>query len=306
MTKRRGGDVAASVRQRLLNFAHAHGEDFQAVLVRYAIERLLYRLSQSEFRDRFILKGAMLFSLWTERPHRPTWDLDLLGTGDSEKSGLLKVFRKILVLPVADDGLTFATEGLRAEDIRKGAEYRGVRVLVTTQLGTARIPLQIDIGFGDAVTPAAREQDFPVMLDHAAPRLRVYPRESVVSEKFQAMVTLELDNSRMKDFYDVWELANRFAFEEEPLRQAMAATFERRHTPLPAAVPPALTSDFYDRPIKRSQWKAFLRRSGHQDVALELMDVVQLLHAFLLPPAHALLEGALTTRDWAPGGPWRP
>lgn len=244
MTKEKPRNLAASVRQRLMNLARAQNEDFQLVLTRYALERLLYRLSQSEHRDVFVLKGAMLFQLWGDQPHRPTRDLDLLGRGDNSIPRFERIFREVCELAVQDDGLVFNAESVRGDTIKEDQEYEGLRLKLDCHLENARIPIQIDIGFGDVVTPAATEVTYPVLLDFPAPVLPAYSRESVVAEKFQAMVMLGIANSRMKDFYDLWMLARQFKFQGPVLCQAIQATFERRRAPVPADVPVALSAEF--------------------------------------------------------------
>ena len=244
MTKQKPRNLAASVRQRLMNVARSQKEDFQLILTRYALERLLYRLSQSEYRDVFVLKGAMLFQLWGDQPHRPTRDLDLLGRGENSIPRFERIFREVCDLAVEEDGLVFNAQSVRGETIKEDQEYEGLRLTLDCRLENARIPIQIDIGFGDVVTPAASELTYPVLLDFPAPVLAVYSRESVVAEKFQAMVMLGIANSRMKDFFDLWVLARQFEFQGPMLCQAIRATFERRRTPVPAEVPLALSAEF--------------------------------------------------------------
>ncbi len=228
---RKPRDIAASVRQRLLNLSRDRKEEFQAVLTRYGLERLTYRLARSPHGDEFVLKGAMLFTLWTGEPHRATWDLDLLGRGTIEVARLAKVFREVCEVAVDDDGLSFDGKGVRGERIREDLEYEGVRIHLGARLGVARIAIQVDIGFGDAVTPRPQKVTYPALLDFPAAELKAYPREPVVAEKFQAMVVLGMGNSRMKDFYDVWALARGFNFDGETLCTSIRATFDRRRTP---------------------------------------------------------------------------
>ena len=192
--------------------AREQKEDFSIVLTRYGLERLLYRLSQSAHRDRFVLKGAMLFQLWSGHPHRPTRDLDLLGHGSPDPERFEGIFRDICRQNVEDDGLEFQSDSVRAESMKEDEEYQGLRLKLVSRLGNARIPIQIDIGFGDAVTPEPDEVIYPTLLDGPAPTLKAYPRETVVAEKFQAMVMLGIANSRMKDFYDLWILMRQFEF----------------------------------------------------------------------------------------------
>lgn len=275
-------NLAASVRARLLNYARKHDQPFDLVLTRFALERLLYRLSQSKHADHFILKGAMLLTSWFEDPLRPTRDLDLLGFGDADSEAMLDTFKEILSVPV-DDGIDFDAGALRVDRIRDELEYGGVRLRTTANVSGARIPIAIDVGFGDATEPGIEQLDYPVLLDLPVPHLRAYARETVVAEKFQAMVMLGRANSRMKDFYDIWLLSQSFEFDNERLAQAIAATFDRRKTAVPTNVPDALTDAFASDPTKITQWEAFRR-----DLAADpgtLSAVVSTLAAFLMPHA---------------------
>jgi predicted nucleotidyltransferase component of viral defense system len=292
------------VRHRLLELARTQGEDLQLVLTRFVIERFLYRLSQSAHRDEFVLKGAMLFRLWTEQRHRPTRDLDLLGKGDPSIERLVEVFRAICELAVEDDGLVFDPNGVRGERIKEDQEYEGVRVCCEARLGQARINLQIDVGFGDAVTPRAIQVQFPTMLAFPAPLLRAYPRQTVVAEKFQAMVTLGIGNSRMKDFYDLWMLAQNFEFDGPDLCRAIRATFRRRKTALPTEPPLALTAEFGMDAAKVRQWEAFTRKSKLDVGGVTLEQVCTFLSSFLMPPIRALATGETFVQTWPAAGTW--
>lgn len=303
MTKK---NAAASVKQRLLNLHRKTGEDFQLLLTRYAVERLLYRLAGSAHAQAFVLKGAMLFALWTGKLHRPTRDLDLLGFGGSDDERLTEVFRSLCRVEDPDDGLEFDDESVAVEPIREEQEYGGKRVTLRARLGQARVDLQVDVGFGDAVTPGPEVVDYPTLLGMAAPRLRAYPRETAVAEKAEAMVKLALANSRMKDFYDLVVLARQFPFDGERLRTAVAATFARRGTPLPSVPPTALTERFAADDTKLKQWRAFRARSGLSDQPEELGDVVQVLGEFLLPVLSAAGRNEPFRSSWRPGGPWLP
>jgi len=260
MTDNRGRNTAASVRDRLLELVRQRGEDFQLILTRYGLERLLYRLSQSEYCDRFILKGAMLFTLWSNQAHRPTRDVDFLGFGDSSEATLQETFRNLCNVPVEDDGLVFLADSVRVELIRDATEYGGIRVTLVGDLAGARIPIQADIGFGDAVTPEPEQIEYPTLLDYPAPCLKAYPRETVVAEKYQALVNLGIANSRMKDFYDLWIMAHQFNFDGLTLSEAIRNTFARRQRPLPTQTPSGLDSAFYSDKQKNLQWNAFLRK----------------------------------------------
>lgn len=272
-------NIGASVRQRLLNLAHARGQPMELLLTRYALERLLHRLSLSPHRERFVLKGAMLLATWFDEPHRATRDVDLLGFGDAAQDALLATFREIMAVEL-DDGVSFDLKGLRIEAIREEVEYGGSRLRTTAALGGARIPITVDIGFGDAVEPGVEEIDLPVLLDMPSPHLRAYPPETVIAEKFHAMVVLGRANSRMKDYYDVWMLTSSFELEPERLRQAIAATFARRKTEVPADIPDGLSDVFSADAGKQRQWDAFARTLSGQ--VPELEHVVRALRKRLL------------------------
>lgn len=275
-------DVGTSVRARLLTLARQKGQAFDLLLTRYANERLLHRLSLSPHRNRFVLKGAMLMTTWFDDPHRPTRDVDFLGYGDSAPDAMLVTFREICAIEV-NDGMVFDINALRVELIREEIEYGGLRLRTTGALAGARITVTIDIGFGDAIEPGLDEVNLPVLLDLPQPRLRVYARETVIAEKFQAMVMLGLANSRMKDFYDVWILSRSHEFDDDRLPRAIAATFERRGTAIPLEAPVALTQAFAFDSSKQRQWAAFVRDLAIGIPALE--TVVTDLAAFLMPNA---------------------
>ncbi|TPK82541.1 nucleotidyl transferase AbiEii/AbiGii toxin family protein [Mesorhizobium sp. B2-4-13] len=277
-------NVGASVRARLLQLAKASGQSFDLVLTRFTLERLLFRLSRSPHANRFILKGAMLMMSWFDDPHRGTRDLDLLGFGDPSAEPMLATFRDILAQD-ADDGVQFDADALRIDRIREELEYGGLRLRTTASISGARISLTIDIGFGDALEPGAEELDYPSMLDFPMPRLRGYARETVIAEKFQAMVALGRANSRMKDFYDIWILSRSFTFDDDRLPRAIAATFERRATAIPQDLPDALTHAFAEDAAKRRQWRAFVGDLAHDPG--DLGNVIGDLAGFLMPQAAA-------------------
>lgn len=300
-------DLAASVRQRLRNLAISGKEDFQAVLTRYALERFLYRLSQSQYRDQFILKGALLFSIWSDKPRRATRDMDLLGQGDNSLLYLEQVFREICLVTVDSDGLEFSAGTVTSHLIKADQEYEGVRINLQANLvGTrTRISVQIDIGFGDVVFPAPLFLEFPTLLNFPAPNIQVYPRETVIAEKFQAMVMLGMANSRLKDFYDLWFLAQNFEFEGTTLCQALKATFDRRRTPLPLSLPLALTAEFAEDRLKIVQWAAFLRKAILLTDEQSFPEVVAFLQAFLMPPSRAASQGEAFEFFWFPKNLWQ-
>jgi predicted nucleotidyltransferase component of viral defense system len=266
-------NVAASVRARLLSRAKEQGMDYNLILTKYALERLLYRLSASPWGDAFVLKGALLFDLWFDQPHRPTRDMDLLGFGSSEMADVAAVFREVCAL-VDEDGMTFDPATVSAAEIRKEANYAGVRVTLLGRLDGARCAVQVDVGYGDAVTPEPQTAHYPVLLeDMSAPVLRVYPAYTVVAEKYHAMVSLGIVNTRLKDYFDLWFLARHFSFDPALLQDAIAATFARRSTPLPQHLPLGLSDAFAQDATKVQQWKAFLRKNKLQAPALDaVMD----------------------------------
>ena len=306
MTRSSPKDVAASVRARLMNVARANGEAFDLVLVRFALERLLYRLSQSSYREQFVVKGAMMFQVWSNLLHRPTRDLDLLGSGEPHMEDFVACFRELCEQTVADDGLDFLANTVAATRMKEDEEYEGIRLKLEVRLGSARIPLQGDIGFGDAITPAAETTTFPTVLDFPSPTLQSYPRETVVAEKFQAMVMLGIGNSRMKDFFNLLTLCNQFEFEGEIIRQAIEATFKRRKTSIPSTPPLALTPEFTEDSQKSTQWSAFLRKSNLGSLSLTLEDVANRLIEFLMPPAMAASQSGSFDQGWSPSNGWAP
>ena len=306
MTRQPRKNTAASIRARLLSLAQSIGDDYQRVLSRYAIERFLYRLGRSPYRDKFALKGATLFTLWTGHTHRPTKDLDLLGRGSS--SGIAEVegtIRAICEIQEAD-GIVFDSESVEGTRIKEDDEYDGVRIKLIAELAGARIPMQIDIGFGDAVYPEPELASFPVLLPMEAPLIRAYARESAIAEKFHAMVVLDIRNSRMKDFYDVWFMASTWTFEMASLRRAIVTSFERRGSTIPTAVPFALTDDFLNDPQKKQQWSAFVSRLNPTDTAPSLEEVGALLHSFLLPCVFPKSPTMTVDRHWTPALGWAP
>jgi len=296
-------DVAASVRRRLQDAARASGRPFQEVLEYYAMERFLYRLAQSSHAGRFVLKGALMFRAWGAPASRPTRDIDLLGRLENTVETVVPVFRDVCGIAVQQDGMVFDPASVAGALIKEDADYAGVRVTFLGTLQNARVAMQVDIGFGDVVTPGPVQTDYPTLLALPAPHLNGYPRETVVAEKFEAMVKLGLVNSRMKDFYDLWLLARRFDFDGPTLATAIARTFAHRKTAV-APLPFALTAAFADDPAKRAQWKGFVRRTKLDDAPEELATVTGELGPFLVPVAEAIAAGALFDRTWQAPGPW--
>lgn len=306
MTKPVPKNLPASVRQKLANLAHERNVDFGLILVKYGLERILFRLSRSPYRDIFVLKGALLFELWTEQRYRPTRDADFLARGDNSPERFILVFRELCVLEVDEDGLRFDADTVEAERISEDADYEGVRVTFVAYLERAKIPIQIDVGFGDIVTPVPSETDYPTLLEFPGPRLLAYPKETVVAEKFEALVKLGIANTRMKDFYDLEILSRTFAFEGKTLAKAIQNTFQKRGTGLPmAGLPLAFTSDFYDDVNKNRQWSAFCMKNESYVQKVEFKTVIGAIRNFLVLPVRTVQEGNSFSKVWKPGGPWR-
>jgi len=297
-------NVAASVRQRLTNAAKHTGRPFQEVLQYFAMERFLYRFSLSPHNERFVLKGALLFNVWGAPASRPTRDIDFLARLNNSVDAILPVIRDVCQHVVEPDGLVFDVDSIVGQVIKEDADYSGVRVTFLANLENARIPMQIDVGFGDVIVPDAALTDYPVLLELAAPRLRAYPRETVVAEKFEAMVKLGQLTSRLKDFFDLWLLPRQFEFDGKVLSTAVTRTFAHRKTAI-TPQPVALTDAFANDPIKQTQWKGFLRKSRIDIAPQDLTAVIEVISGFLLPLAGALAAGQEFASTWHPPGPWR-
>lgn len=299
-------NLPASVRAKLLAHSKAHGEDFNRTLVRYGIERFLFRLSQHGNCDRFILKGAMLFITWPEGAYRPTGDLDLLAYGPSDPETVKAVIAEICAVPEPGDGLVFDPDSIVVEALREDEKYQGVRVVMLTKLETAKIHLQIDIGFGDAVYPEPKKITFPCLLpDMHTPQILAYPPETVISEKFEAMVRFGEADGRLKDFNDVWAIMKTFEFDMATLVQAMLGTFERRETVLPNDIPFALTAAFGELPEKRKMWDAFLRRNPPAVPPPPFDELLVDVRRFLGPVLIAAAASPDNARGkWEPGRGW--
>lgn len=295
-------NVAASVQSRLMALAQKSGRPYNELLQYYAIERFLYRLSQSKYRQKFLLKGALLFQAWGLMKFRPTRDIDLLGYTSNEIAGLVRIIRELCALRVKEDGISFDPKSVRGERIKEHADYEGVRLRFQGHLGKARLHLQIDVGFADVVSPAPTTLKYPALLSTPAATLRGYPPETVVAEKLQAMVFLGAINSRMKDFYDLWVLASRFSFKGPALQKAILQTFENRKTPIAVEIP-SLTEKFAVE--KQAQWQAFLSRSNLIDAPANLAEALHRLRIFLVPILDACAKDVTVTQTWRPGGPWR-
>lgn len=291
-------NLPASVKARLLNLAETRHETFNDLVVRYGIERFLYRLGQSRHADRFLLKGAMLFILWDGKVPRPTKDVDFLGYGSMEIDAVVDAFREIATTTVAPDGLEFDAGSVTAKEIREGQAYGGIRVILTARFGSGRVQLQIDIGSGDAVTPDPVETDFPVLLDFPAPRVRAYPVYTVVAEKFEAIVAFGTRNTRMKDFHDLWFLSRRFDFDGATLHRALVATFARRGTAREGELLP-FTDAFITDADRQAQWRAFLTRNGLAGPPEEFPAVMTELRRFIGPALRPIAQRWRAGHGWS-------
>ena len=296
-------NLAASVHARLAHQAKATRRPLQDVLQHYGVERLLYRLASSPHQNCFLLKGALLLQAWGAQASRPTRDIDLLGDTPNDVATLERTFREVCQAIVPEDGLRFDVSTVSGSSIKEDAKYQSIRLTFTTFLQKARIPIQLDIGFGDVVNPAAQERDYPTLLDFPPPRLRMYPKETVVAEKFETLVQLGSANTRMKDFYDLWLLSSQFDFSGAELAQAVQRTFENRGTKLELE-PIALTPAFTDRDSVQMQWTAFVKRSSLEHAPRTVEETREPLRRFLLPIATAVLTGSPFNEHWGPFGPW--
>ena len=299
-------NVPASVKARLLNRARSQGEELERFLIRFANERFLYRLGRSKRRGQCILKGAGLLTLWMPDPYRMTRDLDFLAYGPDDAQAIRELIEEVCAVPCTEDGMTFDLSSLEISPIRPDEEYHGQRALFFGYLGTARIRMQIDFGFGDALPQGPEDSEYPTMLEGLpAPNVRVYPRVVSVAEKLEAMVQLGLQNSRMKDFHDVWALSLAFPFDGKLLRDAAAACLERRKTDLSAERPVALTTTFYAVETLQRRWQAYLEKgSFHAPPPLSFEAVGQQVVAFLGPVVESIAVGEVFVRRWEKGGPW--
>jgi predicted nucleotidyltransferase component of viral defense system len=288
-------NLPASIHRRLLNKAHETGQAFNELLQYYAIERLLYRLSISEHADKFVLKGALMFNAWGLTNFRPTRDIDLLGYTQNGIEHVVSIFQDVCKLNTEPDGLEFDAKHVQGERIKEEAEYEGIRIDITARLGKSWLPIQIDIGFADVVTPAPASLEYPTILNLAAPRLYGYPPETILAEKFQAMTVLGMANSRMKDFYDIWMLITKFEFSGTIVQRALQRTFENRSTELPSAAHVIFSDEFVE--TKRGQWRAFLGKIGEKETT-ELEQVLVAIHDFFLPIVRASQQGKSFKKRW--------
>lgn len=305
MSKRPIQDMAASIRHRLQENARATGRPFQEVLQYFTMERFLYRLAESPHAQKFVLKGALMYMAWGTASSRPTKDIDLLARTSNDVDDVLMLIRDVCRTQVESDGLEFDTTTLHGRIIKEDADYEGVRVTFLVRLQNAEIHMQIDMGFGDVLTPAATLTEYPTILGLAAPRLLGYSRETWIAEKFDAIVKLGLLNSRLKDFFDIWQLSRRFDFDGTILSEAISRTFANRGTAIvvsPTALTPAYASDA----ARASQWRGFLQKSRITVAPSDLGQVLDDLAGFLLPVARAIQAQEPFTQRWNAPGPWSP
>jgi Nucleotidyl transferase AbiEii toxin, Type IV TA system len=305
MKKRNLTNVPASVHHRLLNLARDTKRPFNELLQYYTMERFLFRLGASEHSDWFVLKGALMLRVWNLPLARPTMDIDMLGRTPKSVDDLVEIIGQCLAVETPDDGVNFDTKSVKGELITLDKKYHGVRIRVYGRLGNARLSLQLDFGFGDVVVPGPVEIEYPELLDFGKPHLMGYTPESAIAEKFQAMVELDMANTRLKDFFDLWKLSQTLNFDGSILAAAMSATFRQRGTPLPTSPPVALTENFSADPVKQAQWSAFLRKGRLEAEAGTLKEIVREIADFLLPPACESANGAPFGKNWPPGGPWQ-
>ncbi len=296
-------NIPASIRQKLLNYSRQRKLDFNLVLNNYGLERLLYRIGKSRYAKQFILKGALLFSFYEKLGQRPTRDMDLLGVGNIPIESLVPVFQEICRIE-DEDGIVFLPKSVKAADIREAMEYGGSRISVAAELAGAKIDLQIDVGFGDAVTPTAKLASYPTFLQLPKPKIRIYPWETVIAEKFQAMVNLGIANSRMKDFYDIWIISRNIEFNGETLSKALKKTFNRRKTELPTTLPLAISNEFYADTRKKIQWTAFINRTKLKATGA-LSTICKEIAQFIMPIINAAEKGDPFLKKWQPKGPWK-
>jgi len=303
MSKREVTNIAHSVHQRLLNKAREENRPFGELLQYYVMERFLYRLSQSEYRDNFILKGALLLTVWNTPASRSTKDIDLLGTTDNSVDNIVTIMKELCTVEVERDGLVFDESTVAGGLVIEKADYEGVRVQVKGNLGNTRITLQLDIGFGDVITPKANRIRYSSMLGFPEPVLLGYNKESTIAEKFEAMVKLGTLNSRMKDFYDIWLLSRQFDFECSMLSEAIARTFTNRHTDIPSGIE-SLVQALKNEASKESLWGGFLKRNRLDNAPSKFGEVLDDITVFLTVPLESLESGSRRETKWKAPGPW--
>lgn len=296
-------NTTASLRQRLLNKARETARPFNELLQYFAMERFLYRLSKSPYANDFVLKGALMLTVWEAPLSRPTMDIDLLGQIDNSVEAIAGVTRAICRQKVDPDGISFDENSIEGERITEDADYEGVRIRFRGSLGTAQVAMQLDVGFGDVVVPKPEFTEYPTILDLPSPKLRGYSKESTIAEKFEAMVKLGILNSRMKDFFDIWLMLRQYDFEGPKLATAIVKTFSVRGTDI-TTEPIALTSSFAEDPAKAAQWRGFIRKNRLTNFPQDLGEVVKAIAAFLGPIVKSLAADEPLKATWKAPGPW--
>jgi hypothetical protein len=302
VTKKPATNVTQSVRDRLMRISRDTHQDYQRVMLRYVVERLLARLAQTRYRDLFVLKGAMLFVVWGAAPPRTTKDLDLLGFGKPDPEVLRMIFREICQSTIENDGLSFDESTVETIPIREDALYDGIRVTMLVRMGKMPVKIQVDVGFGDSVVPAPQEQTFPSLLHETGPRIRMYRPETAIAEKLHAVVILGLANSRMKDYYDIWFLSSRFSFDSATLASAIQKTFGSRETVIQQGIPVGLSDGFATDNTKHVQWTAFVGKAQLAVDAPPFGEVVVAIRQFVLP----VLQAERGSMTWVPARGWEP
>lgn len=298
-------NIKASIKARLANKAREIDRPFAEVLQYYGMERFLYRFGRSKYADKFVLKGALLFTAWQVPQRRTTLDIDFLGRYDNQVVSIESVMKDVCDVVVEPDGLVFDAKTVQGRKIKEDADYEGVRVKFIGLLQRSRIAMQIDVGFGDVIYPGTRVIDYPVILDLPKPHLNGYPVESVVSEKFEAMVKLGVVNSRMKDFYDVWLIIHQFNFDGLNLTGALKKTFDHRQTDIPNGKPLFVQEIYNEESDRQALWKMFLMKGDIKHAPEKLSTIAKEIEGFLIEPLSALNKRIKFSKEWKPSGPWK-
>ena len=305
MTSSLPKNISASVAARLLTVSKTRQVEYQLTLENYAAERFVARLVASNHAAQFVLKGAMLHPMWAKASYRPTRDIDFHATEDMDRARLSKVVRAICETPMEDDGLRFDFDTLLVDAIREDNRHGGLRASMLVYLGRSRMRLQIDVGFGDVITPGSREYVFPTLLgSEGIPGVNAYPVETVIAEKLEAIVALGSANSRLKDFYDLWMISENLTLDGKIIGRAFTRTFERRGTALPAVVPEILTDEFAASEPMMARWEGFMTRSAQAPVPLRFETIVGRIREFAFPVVATIRDGQEFGQRWSPGGPW--
>lgn len=303
MSNKDSRNLSQSIRAKLLQRSKQKKVDFNNEVTRYALERFLYRLSQSEYKNKFVLKGATLFKVWNGEPHRPTKDLDLLGFGESDIPEIEKEIKAVCEIQ-CEDGIDLHPQSVTGETIKEDQEYEGIRIYINYTLAKNRGKIQLDIGFGDVITPEPLEREIPTEFDLPVPSLRIYPPETVIAEKFQAMVSLGISNSRMKDFYDILFISRNFELNGDLLKQAIEATFNRRQTSISEEIPLVFSTEFTQDSKRQQAWQAFVNRNKLPVSEESFSDIIEEIKDFLIPVYSAISSNERFEKNWFPSSKW--